>query len=725
MAEMELVGEPGRPGRRRVNTDLITKQDDFLENLRAWRNAAEEGAAKRAVDQRDDQNFEAGDHWDARVKAEREQDGLPCLVINWLPAFKRLVVNQLADSRPSILVKPKDWLADEQTADVFRDLIRDIEYESDAEVWYERAMNGQTGPGLQYLMVVSQYESNDTFDQVIRITGVRNIFNVLPDPDYQEIDGKDMKFCFVLARIGKAEYLRKYGARAYRELEMRLHADARRGHWMPDGDVTLAQAYYVHDTELELAHIRIPARGDEPAQTLLVPYTQRYKTAVTKKQVELVKKRTVTHREIRWALIDGVHILDGNDDRTAGRRIPGTRIPIVPVIGEELDRDGDVDLRGMTRDAKDPMRMYDFMVSKEAQTVALAPINPYVIAEGQDEGREAMWRTAHKRPRGALIYKPTTFEGHLVGSPRRETAEPAIQAISMSVAQHGSDVKNVLGIHDASLGRRGPEQSGKAINARKMQGDISTSHFGRHFGWALKAIGQILVEWIPEIHDVASVKRLLGLDDQEYLAVVHAGNSADAEALAKRFEGIKAVCDLKKGRYRVIASMGPTRETRRDDALMHMTELVGGQPQIFAAIGDLLADAIDLPEPLKSKFIKRLSLLVPPEIRAAEQSGIPQEVMQQVQQIAAALEQCQQELAQAQEIIQTEQVKSESKEFIAGLNAKTQLAIANAQAKTTMALAAIEREHTHVQAMIDLRKAEIDRKTEIEDERAAEAESAE
>jgi hypothetical protein len=49
----------------------------------------------------------------------------------------------------------------------------------------------------------------------------------------------------------------------------------------------------------------------------------------------IVKRRAVHRRQIKRAVINGVEILEGNEDLSDGQDWPGDRIPIVPIIGTD------------------------------------------------------------------------------------------------------------------------------------------------------------------------------------------------------------------------------------------------------------------------------------------------------------------------------------------------------------------------------------------------------
>ena len=52
--------------------------------------------------------------------------------------------------------------------------------------------------------------------------------------------------------------------------------------------------------------------------------------------------------------------------------------------------------------------------------------------------------------------------------------------------QADNDLKNSIGIFDASLGQEGPEQSGLAIERRQQQGEISTLNYSDNLARAMR-----------------------------------------------------------------------------------------------------------------------------------------------------------------------------------------------------------------------------------------------
>jgi hypothetical protein len=75
------------------------------------------------------------------------------------------------------------------------------------------------------------------------------------------------------------------------------------------------------------------------------------------------------------------------------REMPTKYIPIVRVVGNQWIVEGKPIVSGITRNAKDAVRMYNYNASMEVELNALAPRAPFVAMAEQIKGHEDKWRT--------------------------------------------------------------------------------------------------------------------------------------------------------------------------------------------------------------------------------------------------------------------------------------------------------------------------------------------
>ncbi len=244
-----------------------------------------------------------------------------------------------------------------------------------------------------------------------------------------------------------------------------------------------------------------------------------------------------------------------------------------------------------------------------------------------------------------------------MGAPQRNQAEPPVQAMVQAMQQAGEDIKNITGIHDASLGARSNEVSGKAIQARTMQGDVANYHYKDNFSNSLLYEGKQFIDLIPKIYDAPRILRILGEDGtSEYKKVNQPSDDKDENGIAK-------VYDLTTGEYDVVVDVGPSYKTKRQQDSANMATLLQGNPDLWKVAGDLMVKAMDWPD--AQQLSDRLKKILPPELQDNDgEQVIPPQVKQQLDQSGQMIEQLTQTVHKLQDEIDTKRMELESKERI-------------------------------------------------------------
>lgn len=581
----------------------------------------------------EDLRFRAGDQWPDQIRADRVNDKRPILTINRLPQFIKQITNPQRQTRPSIQVNPVGDGADKETAEIIQGLIRHIEYNSHAEVAYDEAFEDAVTMGRGWFRILTDYVDDGTFEQEIIVKRVPNMFTVYPDPASQELDYSDMRFCFVVEDVPMDEYQQLYGEASRKSLELFASVGDRSPDWYPEGKVRIAEYWYVEYKKRKIALIR-----SESGDLLTVP------SDMVPEGTKIEKERTVDERVI--------HFIKMNANEVLERKIwPGKWIPIVPVLGDEIDLNGRRDLVGVVRYARDPQRMYNFWVSAETEMIALAPRTPIVGAEGQFAGHEAEWRVANVRNVPYLEYKPRALEGQPLPPPQRQQFEPPIRAIVEATKQSDNDLKAVVGFYDASLGKQGPDESGKAILARQKQGETANVNFIDNMARALWHAGRIYVDLIPHIYDTARTLHIMRADDQQSEVTI---NQEFTE------KGVKKIYQLGIGRYNITLSVGPGYQGRRQEAVAAMLQLVSAAPQMIPIIGDLMVGEMDWP--VASQIAARLKKTLPPALQDEnDQDQIPPQVKAELAQAKQLIKQQHDLLGQQKQMLDSKQMDIQAK----------------------------------------------------------------
>jgi len=188
----------------------LEDEKKFIAEARARFLAAEEAESTWRASSLDDFKFVSGDQWDYAVAQSRDRDMRPCLTMNRLRQFLRMVTNEQRQQRPSIQVNPVGEGSDIETAEIFQGIIRHIETNSHADIAYDTAFEHMTTGGFGYWRIITDYANDNSDDQEIFIKRIRNPFSVYFDPRCEEPDYSDAMFCFIVEDIPKELYREEY-----------------------------------------------------------------------------------------------------------------------------------------------------------------------------------------------------------------------------------------------------------------------------------------------------------------------------------------------------------------------------------------------------------------------------------------------------------------------------------------------------------------------------------
>lgn len=526
-----------------------------------------------------------GAQWPASIRAEREADGRPCITTNKMPTFIDQVVGDQRMNRPSIKVIPVDDKADVAIAQILGGWIKHVQQVSKSDTAIDHGFEHAVACGYGALRVVTEYVSDDSFDQDARIKKIDNALAVFWGK-HSEYDCSDAPYCFIITDMDKEEFKETYGhdPMPFNQADSQFIEG-----WATANTVRLAE-YFVKEPTTKIIYqldddriIEKPKKGDV-----------------------VIRKREVNSYKIKWYLLSGNKIED--EKEWVGKKY----IPVIPIWGKELNIGGKRKVRGLIRNAKDPQRMYNYWQSCDTEIVALAPKTPYLATPKQIAGHEIQWNKAPKTNYFYLLVNP---DEKAPGWPHREPPPQASSAMIEKLRQADQEIRDTMGLQKASLGMQSNERSGVAIRERKQEGDVGTFAFIDNLARSIEHLGRVLVDVAPGILDTERIIRL-GLEGglQKFEAV----------NIETTPEG-PIVNDLSIGTYDVVVTVGPSFTTQRTEARQSMSEFIQYYPQAAPLIGDLYAKSMDWPG--ADEMAERLEFLLPPEIRekkireAAEKSG--------------------------------------------------------------------------------------------------------
>lgn len=612
----------------------------------------------------EDVEFLAGDQWPADVRKAREEDGRPVITINKSNQFVNQITNDQRQNRPQTKVSPVDDKADVATAKVIQGLMRHIWTNSDADTAIDTAFDGSVGRSYGFFRVITDYANEFSFNQEILIERIRNPESVFLDPFSKKADGSDAEFGFIEEEISKDEFEQSYPdaelSKGWRE------SLAQKTDWVTDNSCKVLEYFYKHyeETEInlmsdgsvltteelnELSPAQVPIGFDDAGAEV---FEERNITALSLLEAQgvTIKKTRVTNKTtVKWCKLVDNQILEKKD-------FPSKYIPIIPVYGKEVDINGKLILESVIRHAKGSQIAYNYLKSMEAETISLAPRAPYLATPDQIKGFENEWRNANRKNYTVLFHNPVSSAGVPLPPPSRNLAEPPIQAVSQAAMLASEDMKATTGMYDVTLGQRGQQQSGVAIQRANAQSQTSNFHFIDNLSRSIRHLGRVLLDMIPRVYDVATASRIIGEDGAEEIVMLN-------QPFKDKKTGEERLYDLSVGTYDITIETGPSYATKRQESLASMLELTQAQPQLAAVAGDLMVKNMDWPG--ATEIAERIKRTMDPKILGEPgQPQVPPEVQMQLEQSQQAIQMLSAQLQDAHQKLQNKALELASKERI-------------------------------------------------------------
>lgn len=529
-----------------------------------------------------DRKFYTGglNQWEPAAVKERKNRPTP--TVNRLPQFVKQITGDIRQNKPAIKVLPVDDKTDPKLAEVYTAIIRHIEGQSDAHRIYSKACEQAVIGGIGWFRILTDYMDDQSFDQEIVVKGIRNPMSVVVDPGAIELTRKDMQWAFVSELIPEEIFKASYP-------NARLEGWPTDDTWSPwriDKSVRVAEYW---------------TRKKRPRDLLLLSDgSTRYGDEMDDAEMELlqslgiaiVKKRKVDSWTVKCDKITGAEVLESYE-------WAGSWIPLIPVIGEEVEVGDEVFRHGLIYHSKDSQRIYNFATGAMVEQVASQPKAPYIATTAMVKNHKEAWEGLNSGNPPVLLYDP---DPQAPGAKPQREAPPKFGSAWQQLALIADgDMKATTGIYDASLGRQSNETSGVAIRTRDAQGETGSYVYVDNLSAAIAHAGKIMIEIIPPTYPSERVIRMTGEDDA-----------------IEGYERINTMLpdgtvwnDISAGQFDLVVTTGPAFATKRAEASERMMSLVQAVPMIGEIGADMIVKALDMP--YGDKLADRLSLrLVPP-----------------------------------------------------------------------------------------------------------------
>lgn len=598
------------------------KDDDILVEIKKNLKYAEEQWQDNYQRGIEDKEFVTvkGGQWEKGSIAKRTAAGKPSFEINLLRAYCGQQINTQRQNRPQAKVVPVDNGADPEIAKLIEGLIKDTEEASDFESVADVAAENAVYSGIGFIRIVTDYVSEDSFNQEPRFMMVTNPQAVYIDPQSKTFDGSDMDWAIVGEWIDKDVAEKQYG-KDLSDFDMENYSN-----WCNDSENLVRIVEYFKREEVSDKLLLLEDGTTGLKSKLLSEF------GLTEQDLDLLvqNERDTTRTVIKWYKVSGSTVLDETE-------FPGKYIPIIPVYGGVTFVEEKRYIFSLIHFAKDSQRLYNFWKSTEAEVLQQTQKyqdKPVASAEAV-KGYEDMWQNPEKY--ATLFYNQVSENGEIQQAPYRMQGSTPPVAVLNAAESSKQSITDILNMHAPIMGGDTQEVSGVAIGMRQRQSETAQFHLQDNLNKSIRHGVRILIGLYQNLYTVPMVRRIIGVD----------GEAKTVQLFDKIAENVLA--DVTIGRYDVRMDTGPSYNTQREQNFQMIMQLLQMNPQLFAIIGDILLQNSPL---LNAKEIaERIKKTMPPNLLGDGDQINPEQAKAQIQQMDQVIQKMTADVEKLQKLV--------------------------------------------------------------------------
>jgi hypothetical protein len=590
---------------------MAKSNDELLNTMRKDFHAAV--SAEQDLRNRGKKSFDffAGEQWSEEDKRVRDEENRPYFVFDKLSKFVYQLSGDMRQNMPESKTIPVQGAGFDE-AQIMNEMLKYIDRESDAEDAKQMAALSQLNSGMGfwwYTVEDSKFEPNS---KEIRVKRVSNRFTIYLDQRSNTYTYEDGRFAFISEMLPKKEFKEQYPSAKPIDFETALgdyDLD-----WHEDGKVRIAIYFYKKKKKIKIVKLFNPFTGEIHNTKIKGEVTEE---SLRKAGLVIVDSEEKELDQIMWCKVSGAEILEGPEV------FPGEYIPIVPVIGHEIFKDGVRSNRSLIDSAIPAQEAYNYSTTKTIEISALQPLAPFVGTDKQVSNNPEVWANANRQNNAILTYTPDPLAP---GPPQRQFPPQVSSALLSLSAQADSDIRDIIGRGLASLGQAQRERTGAAIEASKRSSDITTYTFFSNFLKSTVFGGRIALSMIPEVYDNERVIRIYGNDNQIADLTIN-------ETVRDPITGDEVIYnDLTQGKYDYVPISTIGQLTKRLEMKQALIDVMTIAPEMREAFIEEFVEVSDLPnkERIKQLLNQKVQQLQQQQATQAGQRGAPPQPRQAI-----------------------------------------------------------------------------------------------
>jgi len=319
-----------------------------------------------------------------------------------------------------------------------------------------------------------------------------------------------------------------------------------------------------------------------------------------------IESEKMTERyQVTKYIASGSEILNGEmkDGERVGEIIAGQHIPIVPCYGEHAYVEGEEHYEGITRLAKDPQRLRNFIMSYVADIASRSPRPKPIFTPEQIAGFANMYDVSgadNNLPYYLLNSKDEDGQPIPIGAiptmPEQQvpTALPLLIDLTRQAVEDVANPGIPQDVADVDL-------AGKAIMALQARLDMQSMIYQTHFKHAKRRDAEIHASMSSEIHDVPRKQMVTAPDGtRKQIDVMSAIWDEETDEMV-------ILNDLRSAEFEVYTKIGPDYKSQKEQTVASIDEKLGKLDPNSPAFKILMLKSLELTDGIDTEEIREYS----------------------------------------------------------------------------------------------------------------------
>lgn len=622
-------------------------------------------------DYRKSVTFNLVSQWTAAEKAEFSRNYKVAFEFNQLYPYIRNIIGAQLQNTPDILIRPKSVNTDDKKAELMEGMVRYVGYASKLDEVLQNAAKCSLIGGFGALYLMTDYESENTFKQCLRIKQINDPTDAYFDPDAKELNKEDGEYAGYVEGMTQEEFKQSYPDIKY-PISISNNTDIRRAAYMQnDKELVVIANHWVREyyfksivqlsdgTELDaddvdeyLNHYRdrmvamklskliaseqssaapmqnmqqppMPPQQDQqqammPAapqmnpsmQDQMPPQQAQMPAQGMSDDEDMFSEDLEEPTEVKRRRVRCCRIMYYKmieNARLEKTEWPSKYLAVLYVPGDDFYIEGKRRTKSCTRYAMDAQRFYNYTMSTLAEVMKTTRKEQWLVSKANVQSPDIQ----------EVWRRPDQQQGALIyesdpdtgAKPEKMPVGELPQSWIATAGELRNDMQNIVGRHEASMGQPGNEISGIAIKNRIVQSSLGAYTYLDNINKTVVHLGKVEVDMLPRLNDTETTVPILTRDNMHKLVTVN--KLKDTYSDEPEYDNeLSSECE-----FDVEVSVGDTNELQKQEYLNQLIKVCELPPNPkLDVILDKVADNLNLPN---AKEIRdRWATLMPPAIRA-------------------------------------------------------------------------------------------------------------